>query len=340
MKKLFLLCFLCLMPGCVRQGDHYVQITGYAQGGTYSVKLNLKGVNVPVETVRDSIDALLLQIDTTLSGYNKKSLVARFNAGEKVPATPLFLEMYRLSRQYWERSEGLVDCAAGPLYDAWGFGFKNSRFPSEEEVSALLEKCGMGRLPAELPVEGGYVNPAALGFPQLNYNAIAQGYSCDVIARYLYGIGVKDMLVDIGEIWCDGVNPSGKEWAVGIDRPVDQPEEASDELDGVWTSGGRACGVVTSGNYRKFYLKDGRKYAHTIHPKTGFPVSHNLLSATVVSAGSAAEADALATWCMVLGLEPAKALLLDSPGLEGYLIYEDATGEMKEWASPGFTLRQ
>ena len=340
MKKLLLLCLFFLALGCARRGDRYVQITGYAQGGTYSVKLNMKGVQVPVEMVRDSVDALLVQIDTTLSGYNNKSLVSRFNAGEKVPATPLFLEMYRLARQYWERSGGMLDCAAGPLYDAWGFGFKSSRFPSGEEVSALLAKCGMGRLPATLPVEDGLVDPAPLGFPQLNYNAIAQGYSCDVIARYLYSIGVRDMLVDIGEIWCDGVNPSGKDWAVGIDRPVDQPEEPSDELDGVWTSGGKPCGVVTSGNYRKFYIKDGHKYAHTINPKTGFPVSHNLLSATVVSAGSAADADALATWCMVIGLEPAKALLLDSPGLEGYLIYEDAEGEMREWASPGFTLRQ
>ena len=304
------------------------------------MKLNMEAVKIPVETIRDSVDALLLQIDTTLSGYNKKSLVSRFNAGEKVPATPLFLEMYRMARRYWELSEGMLDCAAGPLYDAWGFGFKNSRFPSDEEVAVLLETCGMGRLPDALPVKDGFVDPADLVFPRLNYNAIAQGYSCDVIARYLYGIGVKDMLVDIGEIWCDGLNPSGKEWAVGIDRPVDQPEEPSLELDGIWTSGGKACGVVTSGNYRKFYIRDGRKYAHTINPRTGFPVTHNLLSATVVSARSSADADAVATWCMVLGLEESKTLLLQNPELEGYLIYEDGEGQMKEWATPGFTLRQ
>ena len=339
MKKVFaLFCILLMALGCSGRQDRYVQISGYAQGGTYTVKLNMKGIGVPVETIRDSVEALLTQIDTTLSGYNRKSLVARFNAGERVPATPLFLEMYALARHYWERSGGLVDCAAGPIFDAWGFGFKNSRFPTEEGISSLLG--GMGHLPETLPQEQGMVDPAALGNPCLNYNAIAQGYSCDVIARYLYGIGVKDMLVDIGEIWCDGVNPSGKPWAVGIDRPIDQAEEPSDELDGIWTSEGKPCGVVTSGNYRKFYKKDGRKYAHTINPKTGFPVSHNLLSATVISAGSAAEADAVATWCMVLGLEEAQALLLDSPGLEGYLIFEGEDGEMKEWASPGFTLRK
>ena len=236
-----------------------------------------------METIRDSIDALAPQIDTTLSGYNKKSLISRFNAGEKIPSSPMFLDMYRVGYRLWERSGGALDFAAAPLYDAWGFGFRNSTFPSDEEIARLLEKCGMGHLPAELPVSDGYMDPAAMGYPPLNYNAIAQGYSCDVIARYLYRIGVKDMLVDIGEIWCDGLNPSGKPWSVGVDRPVEQPEVLSDELDGIWSSEGKPCGIVTSGNYRKFYIKDGKKFAHTVNPLTGYPVQHNLLSATVVS---------------------------------------------------------
>ena len=339
-RKLLPFCLFLLLFSCARPQGQYVQISGYAQGGTYTVKLNLKGVQVGVESIRDSVDALLLQIDTTLSGYNNRSILSRYNAGEKVPATPLFLEMYREAYRYWERSEGLVDCAAGPLFDAWGFGFKNSQMPSDEKVADLLAHCGMDRLPAELPVKDGYTDPADIGFPQLNYNAIAQGYSCDVIARYLYSLGVKDMLVDIGEIWCDGLNPSGKAWSVGVDRPVDQPDGPSNELDGIWTSEGKPCGVVTSGNYRKFYIRDGRKYAHTINPKTGYPVQHNLLSATVVSSRSAAEADAVATWCMVLGLEAAQQMLLDSPELEGYLISAQPDGTMREWASPGFTLRK
>ena len=153
----------------------------------------------------------------------------------------------------------------------------------------------MGLLPSELPVQDGLLDPASLGNPRLNYNAVAQGYSCDVVARYLYSIGVKDMLVDIGEIWCDGLNPSGRPWAVGIDQ-----------IDNVWSSEGKPCGIVTSGNYRKFYIRDGRKYAHTRDPVSGYPVDHNLLSATVVSSVSAADADALATWCMVTGLSVAQ----------------------------------
>ena len=334
---------LAALVSCTAPRSRYVEVTGYAQGGTYTVKLNLQGVEVPVETIRDSIDALFVQIDTNLSGYNKRSVISRFNAGEKVPATPMFLEMYRQAYAQWKRSGGALDCAAGPLFDIWGFGFKNSSFPSDQEVEAVRASCGMGLLPERLPVEDGMVDPAALGFPRLNYNAIAQGYSCDVIAAYLHRIGVKDMLVDIGEIWCEGKNPSGGAWSVGVDRPVDQPDGGAagqEGLSGVWLSGSDPAGIVTSGNYRKFYVRDGRKYAHTIDPVSGYPVTHNLLSATVVSSVSAADADAVATWCMVIGLEPAKALLETEPALEGYLVYENAAGEMEEWASPGFRLRK
>ena len=291
MKKLLIVSVLALLAVACSRPSQYVQISGYAQGSNYSVKLNMKGVNVPVETIRDSIDALIVKIDTTLSGYNKKSLISRFNAGEKIPSNAMFMDVYRLGYRLWERSGGALDFGAAALYDAWGFGFRNSSFPSEEEIQKLLEQSGMGHLPAELPVVNGYIDPAALGYPRLNFNAIAQGYSCDVIANYLYSLGAKDMLVDIGEIWCDGVNPSGEPWSVGIDRPVDQPSTGRslpEGLDGIWSSSGKPAGIVTSGNYRKFYIREGRKYSHTINPKTGYPVDHNLLSATVVSSNNAA----------------------------------------------------
>jgi len=332
---------LFLAGACASRPDAYVQITGRAQGGEYSVKMNMKGVSVPVESVRDSIDAILLGIDTTLSGYNSHSLLARFNAGERIRPNTLFLQMYEDAYAYWERSGGLLDFAAGPLYDAWGFGFRDGALPTDAQVASLLGNCGMSRLPRRLPVsEDGWLDPAGMGFPRLNYNAVAQGYSCDLVARFLYGLGVKDMLVDIGEIWCDGLNPSGRPWAVGVDRPVDR-ENGNEQagLSDVWSSEGRPCGITTSGNYRKYYVRDGRKYAHTINPLTGYPVQHNLLSATVVSAASAAESDALATWCMVIGLDAAKELILHEPGVEGYLVSAAPDGQFVEWASPGFTLK-
>lgn len=343
MKYRFLLLSLAfiLLSSC-RGQDRYIQISGYAQGGTYTIKVNMKGVDVPVDTVRDSVDAILGAIDTTLSGYNKSSLLARFNAGEKIRPNAMFLEMYAMGYSLWERSGGALDFAAGPLFDAWGFGFKSSTFPTDDEIFRLRSSCGMALLPASLPLHDGILDPAEIGSPRLNYNAVAQGYSCDVVADYLYRIGVKDMLVDIGEIWCDGVNPAGRPWAVGIDRPDDRDADHQEKeaMESVWSSEGRPCGLVTSGNYRKYYVKDGRKYAHTINPATGYPVDHNLLSATIASSRSAAEADAMATWCMVLGLEGARKLILDDSCLEGCLTYEAPDGSMQQWFSPGFSLRK
>ena len=349
MKKLTCLAAALLLLSACGERDHFIQITGHAQGGMYTVKANMKGVRVAPETVRDSVEAILTRIDTTLSGYNKGSLLSRFNAGETIRPNGLFLQMYREAYAWYARSGGVLDFAAGPLYDAWGFGFKSGEMPSGETVAALKASCGMGLLKPELTTrQDGTLSVRDVRLDGtdapvvLNYNAIAQGYSCDLVAAYLYAIGVKDMLVDIGEIWCDGHNPSGKPWSVGVDRPFDRPDDGTDalgaELDGIWTSDGGGNGVVTSGNYRKFYVRDGRKYAHTIDPRSGYPVQHNLLSATVISPESAAAADALATWCMVIGLEASRDLLLSLDGVEGYLIYTAGDGAMAEWPSPGFTL--
>lgn len=328
MRKAAILTALFLLLSCSGGRGRYVQVSGYAQGGTYTVKFNMKGVSVSAETIRDSIEALLAGIDTTLSGYNGRSMLSSFNAGNAIRPNAMFLEMYSMGYDYWKRSGGALDFAAGPLYDAWGFGFRNSVFPSDSKIDSLRRSCGMRLLPRELPVKDGILDPAPLGNPRLNYNAVAQGYSCDVVARYLYSIGVKDMLVDIGEIWCDGISPSGKPWAVGIDR-----------IESVWVSQGGPKAIVTSGNYRKFYVRDGRRYAHTIDPVSGYPVTHNLLSATVVSSVSAADADALATWCMVLGLSGAQDIIQGDSTLEGCLVYEDADGVLQTWYSPGFTVR-
>ena len=348
MKKTLLAAILLLSLLSCRERDRFIQVSGYAQGGVYSVKLNMKGVSVAPAEIRDSVEAILTRIDTTLSGYNRASLLSRFNAGETIRPNALFLEMYRVAYGWYERSGGVLDFAAGPLFDAWGFGFKSGEMPSDEEVAVIRASCGMGLLEPEMHLRpDGTLSAAdvrkdhAAAPVVLNYNAVAQGYSCDLVAAYLYSVGVKDMLVDIGEIWCDGRNPSGRNWSVGVDRPFDRPDDGTDELgaelDGIWSSDGTGKGVVTSGNYRKYYVRDGRKYAHTIDPRSGFPVRHNLLSATVVSPDGAADADALATWCMVLGLDGAKALL-SSQGVEGYLIFAEEGGGMAEWATPGFTL--
>ena len=333
---------LLLLLSCSGK-DRYIQLGGYAQGGTYAVKLNARGVRVRPEVMQQTVDSLLKEIDFTLSGYNKASLLSRLNAGEQITPNRMFCDIYSISRGFYEESDGAMDVSSGPLFDIWGFGFKNGEMPSDGDVLAAMSRSGMDRL---MPSLEDAVRPDGTltaqdllidreeEAPVLNFNAIAQGYSCDVIAGYLHSLGVHDMLVDIGEIYCEGLNASGNPWTVGLDSPKDGNMTPGADLEGVWhSSGSEGQGIVTSGNYRKFYVRDGRKYSHTIDPRTGRPVQHNLLSATIVAA-DATTADAVATWCMAVGLEEAKTII-ESHGYEGCLIYDGGI-----WQTPGFGLER
>ncbi len=326
------LCFAALLAlvSCGRKAD-YQELTGYAQGGTYSVKFNHNGVKTGMNEIKRSVDSILTLVDTTLSGYNKGSQLSRFNAGDPVTPNGMFKEIFIISKKLYEETGGALDMASGPLYDAWGFGFTTDSLPSAAVVDSLKAVCGMDKFDVNM-------SPQTPGIcPKLNFNAIAQGYTCDKIAEYLHSLGVRDMLVNIGEIYCEGLNPSGKPWTIGVDRPVDGNMELGGQgLVGKWQGDGSGCGVVTSGNYRKFYVKDGRKYSHTIDPRTGYPVDHTLLSATIV-APDATLADAYATYCMVIGLDEAKRFIESLDELEGYLVYADGES-MAEWASSGFNL--
>ena len=305
-----LICAIFALLASVSCSRDYVTVGGYAQGGTYSVRYNPEGVSAGRTEVALRIEDILNAIDTTLSGYNKKSLLSRRNAGEPVELNSMFREIEELSEHYRILSGGAFDVAAGPLFDIWGFGFTTDSFPSPESIELAMERCRKREV--------------------LNFNAIAQGYTCDKVADYLHSIGVHDMLVDIGEIFCEGVNPKGHPWTIGIDTPSDDNAVPGSSLSGIWKSDGKAHGVVTSGNYRKFYIRDGHKYAHTLDPRTGRPVEHNLLSATVI-APTATEADALATYFMVIGLDEARSFVESHPDIEACLITSSGT-----WTSPGF----
>lgn len=379
--KLYILLSAVIMIQSCQQRDRYVVFSGYAQGGTWAVKANMKGVKVRDAEVKAHLDSILVRIDRSLSGYNRNSLLSAFNAGETISPDSLFVDIYERAVAVYDVTGGCVDVAAAPLYDIWGFGFKSGEMPSAELVARTLSQCGMPRLRCEMGdviASDGSLAPASLLLesskshldsshlqsgpsncsrqsvssqsawqsdipvseilPQLNYNAIAQGYSCDVVAEYLYSIGVKDMMVDIGEIYCDGLNPSGNRWTIGIDSPVDGNNTPGENLQAIFRVPEGPHGVVTSGNYRKFYVKDGKKYAHTVDPRTGYPVAHSLLSATIL-APDATLADAYATYCMVLGLEESQDFILSQPEVEGCLIY-DNSGKFQIWTSPGFQLSE
>ena len=335
---------LCAAFSCTPHKKGYVTITGFAQGGPYAVKFNIEGVKTAPEEIRDSVNAILSDIDNSLSGYNKNSLLSRFNSGSTITPDRLFLDMYQEAYDVFIQTGGVVDAASAPLFDIWGFGFANQSLPSDDEVGKVRQNCGMSRLKADIMdavSPDGTLAPADLlltegTLPKLNYNAIAQGYSCDVVAKYLYSLGVKDMMVDIGEIFCDGVNPSGRPWTLGIDRPEDGNNDPGAQIQGIFKAPEGPHGIVTSGNYRKFYIRDGKKYSHSIDPRTGYPVQHTLLSATIV-ADNATLADAYATYCMVAGLEASRDFIQSRPDLEGCLVY-DQDGVFQTWCSDGFVL--
>ena len=297
--------------------DRYIVLNGYAQGGTYTVKLNMKGVSAAPGAIQMAVDSILTEVDNTLSGYNKSSLLSRYNDGQEIRPNQMFTDILQLSQRLREETGGAFDVGAAPLFDIWGFGFTRDSLPDPQRIREAMDRNGQ----------------------KLNFNAIAQGYTCDLVASYLKGLGVEDMLVDIGEIYCQGLNPMRGNWTIGVDSPIDGNENPGETLQGVFKCSEEPQGIVTSGNYRKFYLKDGRKYAHTIDPRTGYPVEHNLLSATV-KAPTAALADAYATYCMVIGLEESKAFIEGRPDLEAFLVYDTGSG-MQTWSSQGFqvTLR-
>lgn len=295
---------------CACSTKTYSDLGGYAQGGTWTVKCSRADISEAELT--KGLDSILNVIDRSVSGYNPGSLLSKYNAGEQItdngtPEYKVFQELCNFCDSIYVASGHVVDTRAAALYDVWGFGFKNQQMPDEKTVEqAMADRSKM------------------------NFNAVAQGYSADMMARYLRSHGVTDMLVNIGgEMYCCGKTAKGKPWRVGIDTPEDGNNEPGKSLSYIFEVD-RPCGVVTSGNYRKFYIRDGVKYSHSVDPRSGRPVQHNLLSATIIASTSAL-ADALATYCMVVGMDEAQELILGRSDLEGCLITGDEI-----WTSPGF----
>jgi len=321
--RAFLIMLLLLPLGC-NAPDHFVRFEGFAQGGTYHVTCAVPG-RVTEASVRAKVDSVLLEIDRSLSGYNKGSLLSQFNAGDDPCLNDLFVACFSRSKEIWAETDGAFDPSAAPLFDLWGFGFQNKGTVTQQAIDSILQFVGMDLLTFETREDGIHLVKADPRV-RLNFNAIAQGFSCDVVAALLESLGSTDYLVDIGrEIRCKGHNPAGSLWRVGLDRPFDGNEEEGQHLQAIIEV--TDCGIVTSGNYRKFYIENGQKFAHTIDPTTGRPVTHNLLSATVTAA-DATTADAYATFLMVVGTAPAMAFLTREADFEGLLVY-DEDGEMQ-----------
>ena len=310
-------------------------VNGEAQGTTYSVKyLNPSGAAFSAA----AIDSVLDEIDRSLSVWVEGSVIARFNAADTIVIDDAhFITVFERGRELYELTGGAFNPMVGPLVRAWGFGPEGGEISEDQDIDALLALTAFDVKTEPLQETDGAPTGALRFIKQreasLDVNAYAQGYAVDVVADFLRDRGVTDMMVEIGgEVYASGVNGEGAPWRIGVDKPV-APEETR-QLQGAVALTDAA--LATSGTYRKFYRKDGKKYSHTIDPSTGRPVTHNLLSVTVM-APNALNADALATAFLVKGTEGTKTFLENHPemGLEVYLISDDGQGGFETYASSG-----
>lgn len=304
-KLLFLLLLIVGTVLIIRQqrAMPYQHDNGFIFGTVYSITYQCE------DNLKTEIEAALQQVDGEFSMFNDTSTVARHNRGEKVSESPMYKEVYKLAQTVHQETDGAFDITVAPLVNAWGFGFKHEQMPTKHQVDSLLRIRN-----------------------QYDFSAIAKGYGSDVVARLLRRRGVTNFMVEIGgEIVTQGISERRLPWKIGVTKPTDDSLSVNGELQTVLNITDIA--MATSGNYRKFYYKDGQKYAHTIDPKTGYPVQHSLLSATVL-AKDCATADAYATSFMVLGVERAKAVLEKHPELMAYFIFARPDGTNDVWFSP------
>lgn len=289
------------------------------------------------DNLKKEIEEALKAVDQEFSMFNPQSTVALINEGKRPTLSDDFLEVFQLAQQVNEESDGAFDITVAPLVNAWGFGFKNQQMPNNQQIDSLRRLVGMEHVSLAGAKGSQYVRfqrPRMM----LDFSAIAKGYGTDRVARLLMSHDVANFMVEIGgEVYAKGNSEKRLPWRIGVSKPVDDPDNDDQELETVLNVTNQA--MATSGNYRNFYYKGGRKYAHTIDPKTGRPVQHSLLSATVL-APTCAEADAYATSFMVMGLDKARQVLEREKQLKAYFIYQNAQGGLSVWKSEGLDERK
>ena len=322
--NLILLFAFLLSAGCREEKAVFESFAGYTQGTTYSIVYENRKHIAP-EEMKTKVEKIFSDFDMSLSLYKDSSIISRINRNEDAVADKFFTEVFQKSALVSAMTGGVFDITVGPLVKAWGFGPDAHKNFKESKRDSLMKLVGMNKVSL---VKGRLVksDPRML----LDVNAIAQGYSVDVICGYFDKLGIKNYLVEIGgEVRAKGKR-DGNLWRIGIDRPKDNNLEPGEDLEAIIRISDKA--LATSGNYRKFYVEDGIKYSHTIDPRTGYPAKNTLLSATIV-ADDCAMADGIATACMVLGKDGAIDFITKHPEFGGYLIYSDQNGTFTTWMS-------
>ena len=298
---------------------------GAVFGTTYHITYNH---NADLST---DITRVLKDVDNSLSTFNANSTISLVNKNMQVELDSMFLYVFHLAQHVAETTTGAFDITVAPAVNAWGFGFKNAETIDNDLIDSLKQIVGYQMVKEE---NGVIVKDDSR--IMLDCSAIAKGFGCDVVAALFDSVGIADYMVEIGgEIVVKGLNSKGSDWRIGISKPTDDSLATETELQTVLELTNRA--LATSGNYRNFYYKDGKKYAHTIDPATCRPVNHNLLSVTVL-AENCAVADAYATAMMVLGLERSLELCKELENIDAYFIYQDNEGVIQICTTPDFPI--
>ena len=329
MKNLLYL-LLLIFFSCSSDGNLIlVKNSGSAQGSFYHIQyLSNDGVNYKFQ-----IDSIFREIDSSLSIYKEYSIISKLNNGQNLRTDLFFNEVFLAAEKVYLESKGNFDCSVSPLVDAWGFyqdKLGDSIIIDSAKFYNILPFIGFDKIKL---IDDSLILPQGM---RLDFNAIAQGYTVDVIAEFLQAKGDSNYLIEVGgEILVKGENADGNLWRVGVDKPSENIDE-NERFQFILDLKNRA--LATSGNYRKFYEENGVKYSHTINPFTGYPAQNRLLSVTVIHE-SCMLADAYATAFMVMGVKKSKQFLKTHPEIEIYLTYTNKNGEWNTFISSDFKKR-
>ena len=306
--------WILMFTACTKQ-KQYFEESGSVFHTIYHIKYEGS------EILTEKIDAEFQKFNLSLNPFNPNSIISKVNRNEAVEADDWFIEVFNKAKEVSDHSEGIFDITCAPLVNLWGFGFSKMDSVTPQMIDSIQQFVGYQK--ARLDGRKVVKDDSRI---LLNCSAIAKGYASDIIARLLEREGIENYMVEIGgEVTMKGVNQNGKCWRIGINKPEDDSTGVKNDIEEVV----QLCkkgGVATSGNYRNYYIKDGKKYAHTIDPRTGYPSEQSILSATIV-AEDCITADAYATAFMAMGLEKAREAAKNIPGIEYYVIYSDENGK-------------
>ena len=324
MKRLFLLMVgLSVLASCGRQPKKMV-LQGLAQGSYYAITY----FDEQGRDFQHEVDSIFHAVDMSVNLWVKNSIISKVNRNEEVALDSIFIDNFNIAQEAARLSEGYFDPTISPIVAAWGFSYKNGDSITPQLIDSLKQLVDY----RNVRIEDGKVvkeNPAM----QLDFNAIAQGYTSDLIASFLDSRGIKNYLVDTGgEIMARGCKPNGQSWIVGIEKPAENWDSEQVVQTRVTL---RDKGLVTSGSTRKYVERNGKRYSHCIDPTTGYPVEHQLLSVTILAENSV-WADALASICMVMGLEQSLPIIESMDGVEAYYIFVKGENELDTYATSGF----